>query len=320
MLDVIFTVDVEVWGDGRHLTDEAFPAQFDKCIFGTTAAGSFGLPYQFQVLNDHGLSGVFFVEPLFATRFGNQPLADIIGLIRDAGQEVQLHLHTEWVHRAKTALLTGPQTLRKHLRAFTHGEQEILIAAGKQLLQQNGAADVDAFRAGSFGFNRDTLGALAANDIAFDSSYNATMFGPDSGVLPGEIVTEPVECNGVFEYPVTVFRDGSGRLRHLQVTACSFDEIEAVLWKALESGRSACVVVFHSFELLDIKRQRVDRVVLRRFRKLCAFLERHGDVFRVAGFKGREPKTVPRQPAPLAAGILDTGVRLLEQAYRKLRV
>jgi len=64
---------------------------------------------------------------------------------------------------------------------------------------------VNAFRADSYGFNKETLYALAANAIAFDSSYNARLFGLDSGIMPGTVVVEPIQCEEVFEYPITVF-------------------------------------------------------------------------------------------------------------------
>ena len=106
-----------------------------------------------------------------------------------------------------------------------------MIAAGASLLEKAGATEINAFRAGNFGFNRDTLRALATNGIDFDSSYNATMFGPASGVGSNMVVVEPIECEGVFEYPMTVFKDGVGSLRHVQLTACSYGEIERLLWR-----------------------------------------------------------------------------------------
>jgi len=50
-----------------------------------------------EILSHHGLKSVFFVEPLFATRFGLARLQKMVGLIQDASHEVQLHLHTKWV-------------------------------------------------------------------------------------------------------------------------------------------------------------------------------------------------------------------------------
>jgi len=317
MLDVFITVDVEVWCDGWHNIDEKFTDSFRRYIYGNTPRGDFGLPYQLKVLREHGLDGVFFVEPLFSTRFGEQPLAEIVGLVRENEQEVQLHLHTEWVDESRVPLLEDVHTKRQHLRYFTPDEQTILIAKGAELIRQAGASDINAFRAGSFAFNRDTLGALAANGIAFDSSYNASMFGLDSGVDPGVTVVEPIECDGVYEYPMTVFKDGTGSLRHAQLTACSHQEMEGLLWQALKKGRKSFVILSHGSELLNEAKNRPDEVVVKRFQKLCSFLDKNRHSFRVRGFQGLIPQPTRQQPTPLASPIWKTGVRMVEQAYRR---
>jgi len=317
MLDVFFTIDVEVWCDGWHNIDEKFPDAFRKYIYGPTPKGDFGLPYQLDALTQHGLTGVCFIEPLFSTRFGAQPLAEIVGLVRESGHEAQLHMHTEWVDESKVPLLENVRAKRQHLRYFSKEEQTSLIATGIRLLDQAGASGINAFRAGSFGFNRDTMGALAANEMVFDSSYNACMFGPDSGVMPGVAVVEPIECDGVYEYPMTVFKDGSSSLRHAQLTSCSYREMEGLLWHALESGRKAFVILSHGSELLNQTKNRADEVAVKRFQKLCSFLDRNRDCFRVRGFHGLAPQATERQPEPLSSPLWKTGARMLEQAYRR---
>lgn len=107
MLDVFLTVDVEVWCDGWDDIDAKFPQCFRKYVYGPTAAGDYGLPYQLKLLREHGLTGVFFTEPLFSTRFGRQPLADIVGLLRDGGGQVELHLLPEWGGRSDGAAVGG---------------------------------------------------------------------------------------------------------------------------------------------------------------------------------------------------------------------
>jgi len=315
MLNVFFTVDVEVWCDGWQDIDGKFADSFRRYVYGPTSRGDYGLPYTLKVLNDHGLHGVFFVEPLFAARFGVAPLAEIVGLIRDAKQEVQLHLHTEWVDEARERLLDDDQRKRQYLRQFSLNEQVQLIAAGKRLIEEAGA-QITAFRAGGFGFNIDTLRALAANSVAFDSSYNATHFGPDSGVMPGRILSDAVECEGVYEYPMSIFEDGTGSLRHVQLTSCSYGEMEGLLWQALEAGRNSFVVLSHNFELLNPGKTRRDDVVVRRFHKLCAFLDRHRAQFRLAGFSELTPRTAQPEPPLLRASLAAKGLRVIEQAYR----
>jgi hypothetical protein len=318
MLDVFITVDVEIWCDGWLNIDQQFPGAFRKYIYGTTAKGDFGLPYKIEILKQYGLTGVFFVEPLFAARFGIQPLTEIVVLLRENAQEVQLHLHTEWVDESREHLLENVLQKRQHLRYFSLEEQIILIAAGASLLKRAGAPDINAFRAGSFAFNSDTLSALATNHIPFDSSYNASMFGLDSGVMPGVTVVEPAEWNGTYEYPMTVFNDGTGRLRHAQLNACSYKEMERLLWQAVEAERSAFVILSHSFELLNPAMDRPNDVVVNRFRNLCTFLDKNRDLFRVRGFRGLRPEVKQVQPAPLASPIWLTGARMIEQAYQRM--
>lgn len=316
MLDVFLTVDVEIWCDGWDDIDRKFPTAFQHYIYGPTKKGNFGLPYQLGVLKRHGLSGVFFVEPLFSARFGEQPLAEIVGMLNDAEQEVQLHLHTEWVDEARSPLLPVRHEKRQHLRYFDRAEQASLIAQGAALLERAGAARVNAFRAGSFAFNHDTLSALAANGITFDASYNAAMFGLDSGVMPGRMMVEPFEDQGVVEFPMTVYVDGRGSLRHAQITSCSFAEMDRLLWQAAEQGRSAFVILSHGFEMLNQRKTRPDPIVVDRFERLCRFLDRHRDTFCVRGFHGLRPRLGTSMEAPLRIGLKETFARTVQQAYR----
>ena len=317
MLDVFLTVDVEIWCDGWQNLDEQFPAAFRKYVYGPTAQGEYGLRHQLRVLNTHGLAGVFFVEPLFSTRFGREPLAEIVGLIREHGQAVELHLHTEWVDESKEPLLENVSTKRQHLRYFSLQEQITLVAIAARLLKQAGVDNINAFRAGSFAFNLDTLRSLAANHIRIDASYNARQFGLDSGVLPGITAVCPFECEGVVEYPMTVFDDGTKSLRPVQLTACSYPELESLLWQALESERDSFVLLSHGFELLNNAHDRPDDVVISRFHKLCSFLDRNRDCFKTRGFGHPLPQLAARQPPPLRSPIWRTAARMIEQAYRR---
>lgn len=316
MLDVFFTVDVEVWCGSWQNLDVRFPRAFQQYVYGKTQQGEYGLRYILKQLREHDLLGVFFVEPLFATRFGLEPLAEIVSLIREFDQEVQLHLHTEWVSESLVPLIEEANRKRQFLRYFSLEEQTTLIAAGIQLVERAGGGKVNAFRAGSFGFNRESLSALAANHIVFDTSYNASMFGLDSGVLPGQALFEPIECDKVIEYPMTVFDDGTAKLRHVQLGACSSKEIEGLLWQALESERKAFVMLSHNFELLNGAKDRPDSIMIKRFSDVCHFLDKNRDSFRMRGFQNLEPNIVSTQPLVLTSPLWKTGHRMFQQAIR----
>ena len=284
-LDVFLTCDTEIWCDGWSGLDEKFPDAFARYVYGHDPRGqAYGLPRQLELLHQHGLHGVFFVESLFTGRFGIGPLQEIVGLIRGAGQEVQLHLHPEWADESRSRWLPHVPEKRQHLRYFGADDQAILLEAGIQALQDAGAPRPTAFRAGSYALNTDTFKALGRLGIRIDSSYNATMLGDTSGLAPGRRLVDVARFGNLLEFPVAYFRDGFGRLRHAQLGACSFEELRDALWSARRGGLRAFVIVFHNFELLNQAKRDKDPTVVKRFERLCRFLADHSKDFCCRGF------------------------------------
>ncbi len=317
MLKVFFTFDTEIWCDGWVDIDAKFARAYKQYVYGTTKHGDFAMPHILKILNDHGLIGVFFMEPLFAARFGLEPLQELVGLTQDAGQEVQLHLHTEWVDVALRPLLPNVTNKIRLLRHLSRADQTTLLRAGLDLLRAAGARSVNAFRAGNYAANLDTLHALRDVGLFIDSSYNpACEVGVDD-MAAGRTLTQPETIAGVDEYPVTAFRDrGPHSLRHLQLTACSFQEMAKVLNSAADMGWDSVVIVAHNFELLNRNKDRKDPIVVKRFAKLCRFLERNADRFDVRGFGGLERLESSHQPQPIRTPTLLTGARFAEQFAR----
>lgn len=313
MLNVFFSVDVEIWCEDWDRIDAQFPDTFQRYVYGNTAQGAFGLPFTLQLLNQHGLHGVFFVESLFASHFGVKPLAEIVELIQAANQEVQLHLHPEWINESLQPILPITGERQPNLRHFTLQEQTRLIAHGKQLLEQAGATNLSAFRAGNFSFNLDTLAAVAANGLLYDSSYDP---GKGDGCY-GLSTLSPVQEYGVYEYPMSVFTDGFGTLRHAQLTACSYSELECLLWRALEQGQNNFMILSHNFEFLNPARNRADPMVIKRFRKLCEFLDRNRDSFKTVGFNDLQPVELNLTPSPLSVPMRSTALRVVQQGWRR---
>ena len=319
-LQVYLTCDVEIWCESWTDIDAQFADAFRRYVYGPTARGDHGLPFHLALLREHGLTGVFFVEPLFSARFGAAALAEIVGLLQEGGQEVQLHLHTEWADEARPPLLSRPlATKHQHIRQFSRAEQAVLIGTGARLLQAAGAESPSAFRAGSFALNRDTLGALADCGILIDSSYNPTMFGTESGIQVASNAPDALTIDGVCEVPMTVFTDGFGRSRHAQVGACSSDELEQLLWQAHAGGRRAVVLLSHNFEALNQARTGPDPIVAKRMARLCRFLASNRQAFSVGGFREHEPRRFADGPpsAPLRVSTLSTVARVAQQAVRR---
>lgn len=315
-MNVYLSFDVEIWCDSWETLDQSFPASFERYVYGRSPLGEWALPKTLEILQRHGLRGVFFVEPLFSARFGPQFLERIVRLIRDAGQDVQLHLHTEWVDEISPALIEDCARKRQHLSYYSLDEQTALIGHGRRLLEAAGSGSVTAFRAGSFAVNGDSYEALRRNGILIDSSLNRyyEVSGPDLREAHGFDV--PFVTQGVSVFPVAVFRDGLGRERPAQVNGTSFEELRDAMVKAEAQGATDFVIVSHNFEMLKPGRNDPDRWVVRRFERLCAFLQAHRSQFNVTGYSPVGP--APGSPTLQAStSLASTGIRYAEQLLRR---
>ncbi len=325
MVQVFLTVDSEVWpaspaafaAPGAPLDLEpAIAAYFD----GHTRAGDYGVPFQLARLREHGLRATFFVEPLFSLLAGPSALARMVGLIRAAGQDVQVHAHTEWLSLVAEAGL--PRAGHALMRRYPEAEQAAIIGRAAALLRGAGATGLRAFRAGSYGADHATLRALTACGILIDSSLNVPYLGGPCDIRTAEPPLQPFDVGATLEVPITYFQDWPGHHRPLQLGACSSWEIEAALWGAARAGWRTAVLVFHSVELLqrvpDMARTGVTRparIVVRRFERLCRFLARHREVFETAtlGDVAAERLRGPQPRAGLTSHVGRTAWRFAEQ-------
>jgi len=295
-MNVYLTFDIEVWCGGWRDLDGRFPASFERYVYGRSPKGDYALPKTLEILERNGLKGVFFVEPLFAARFGLRHLTTIVEMIRAGGHDIQLHLHPEWSDELRPLPFPGADRKRQHLAYYTLDEQITLVRLGLALLAQAGCGPISAFRAGSFASNADTYRALKACGIGIDSSLNEVCAdsGPD---LRGQLdFTRPQRIEGVDVLPMTVFRDGTGRLRPAQLGACSFAELRAALLSAKAGGTGHFVILSHNFEMLRQGSSDPDGIVVRRFERLCRFLAARRDQFTVTSMS-MLPTSQPDSPA-----------------------
>jgi peptidoglycan/xylan/chitin deacetylase (PgdA/CDA1 family) len=324
MLNVLITVDTEVYPLLPGWRADNLNRDIRRDVYGETSKGHFGISYQLDVLNQHGLKAVFFVESLFALAVGLEPLAEIVRRITDAGHEIQLHLHPEWL-----AWMDKPPVSargRQQIREFSQDEQAELIRIGITNLQAAGACGVSAFRAGDYAANNDTLIALARNGLKWDSSYNACYQNSLSDVPQLRGITQPINVNDIAEVPVSYWRTPPVGWRHAQLTSASFSELRNALLHASDHNWQSFVIVSHSFELLKKRRHRVespapDKIVVERFHRLCSFLGQHKLNYRTCGFNDLEKVTSNStdRKEPLVSSRLLTVSRIGQQILRRLR-
>lgn len=316
-MNVHLSFDIEVWCGGWKDLDGRFPASFERYVYGRSPKGDYALPKTLEILARNNLQGVFFVEPLFAARFGVDKLAVIVHLIRAGGHDIQLHLHPEWSDELRPLPFPGANRKRQHLSFYTLEEQIALIKLGLALMAQVGCTNISAFRAGSFASNADTYRALRACGIGIDSSLNEVM--PDSGPdLRGRLdFTRPQLFEGVRILPMTIFRDGFGRPRPAQIGACSFAEMREAMEAAYACGTENFVILSHNFEMLRQDSSVPDTIVVRRFEALCAYLDANRD--RLQAVKMDQQPVASPESAPTCLPEVSLGATLIRHGEQLAR-
>lgn len=320
-MQVLLTIDVEVHPGTPNWRGTELAAEIEQYIDGRTPGGSYGLAYQLGVLKKHRLSAVFFVEALAAIEAGRRVLEQTVSSIRDAGHEVQLHIHTEWLSYLQQPFLDG--RIGTHMRDFSEDDQARLVARGLQNLADCGVSGVSAFRAGNYGADTATLRALARSGIRYDSSWNAAYLRTHCGLDIGEPLYAPRVIEGVWEVPIAFFEDYPGHVRHAQLAACSFAELRYAMRAASAAGWPTFVIVGHSFELVwrGVRKGRQAsprRLVIRRFERLCQFLAEQRDALPTGGFGDLALPTTALQCAPVKSPRGLTVARVLEQLAGRL--
>ncbi|MEM1145866.1 MAG: hypothetical protein AAGI88_25110 [Pseudomonadota bacterium] len=317
-LNVIITIDTECWG---HYGDVVLDIASSLRGRVPGKSGEFGIRKQLELLSAHSMHATFFVEPFFSLVAGSKELDWVVSSIQGFGSDVQLHAHPEWLHRAGEN--QGLSSTSDDVADYPIEEQRSILARAKELLSQVSLTEITAFRAGNYGANGDTLKALAAVDIAYDSSFNPS-YGRVSDRIAGASDNQPFYVGSTLEFPVSCFSDGNRRLRHFQVTATSFEEMRHGLEEAHRLDWETFVIVLHSFEWIwrvkgKQRRHLLDRLVLSRFRKLLRYLEQEGERYKVVTFsdlKRMSPEIVESKP-PIVGRSLHTAKRNLEQAWRR---
>jgi hypothetical protein len=316
-LNVLITVDTEFSPRDFHAHNGVILGLVERDIDGITPEGRFGLGFQMDLLEKHGLRAVFQVESLSATAIGPETLRRIIREVQGRGHEVQMHVHAEWLEAVQTPGL--PPFRGRNLVSYSAEEQTRILEQGLRNIREAGAPDVCAFRAGNYGANLDTLKAVARIGLKYDTSFNVCYLDP-SLATGGALLAQPTRIGGVTEVPISFFSDWPGHERPAQLCACSDREMQHALLGAWEAGWRTFVVVSHSFELIKRMKEpsggaRPDRLVIRRMESLCRFLGENKDKFRSAVFGELDPDEIvsPAAPTPLKSRIGLTIGRMAEQ-------
>jgi hypothetical protein len=285
-LRVYITVDTETSIGGAWRNSAYSPLPLDVPVFGKCDGGVYGIPLIMDILEEYGFRATFFTEVFCSYVLGHEQVAKVCQYIHQRGHDCQLHLHP--VYRFYRDFQRGKPAREIDLMfQLTPEEQSSLVAEGVKLFKRVSGELPRAYRAGCYGASETTLAALHDNGVVIDSSYNLAYVGTTCGFQTAAL-NAPTILNGVLEYPVTVFRvRGVNGYKPLEISAVSVAETLATLRALRRADCRAAVLVLHSFSLLKncgerFERCRPDRLVIRRFRRLCEALRGMEDEVEVA--------------------------------------
>jgi len=276
---VYITVDVECSMGGAWGNDARRPVPPSRAMMGEYDGRRLGVPLITDILRRYDLAATFFVET-FAEEQGNPGQTEpVCHHLLDAGQDVQLHVHPTHKHYGLHR--------RGHPSPYTDSFAELPREQQRELLEE-GAARITswtgarpvAFRAGNMAASEETLVALSEVGIRVDSSYafpyavGPCRLSPDDAYNGSRWYGDVLELalSGFYQPRLPLLRPA----KPLDLVGISFEECRDAVTQICTAGADA-VVILHSFSLFKVRNLRydggrLDRIVARRFRRLCEWL------------------------------------------------
>lgn len=242
---VIISLDAETVGH-KHLSI-SLPDQYDLKMDGTPC----GMTRFMDICEANGVRATVFLSVYEYAKYGEDVLENISRGISARGFDVQLHTHPQWAYDRK----------RNLMHQYSLKEQTRIIREGKDLIRRwTGAAPV-VHRAGAYAADENTMTALLANGIYYDSSY---FFSSPGSLLQEDGLKKNYisRTNGVYQVPVNVFRlerysPWFSRLSPLEsivkydIDSTDDDTLNRAIDAAVESGFDAIVLFLHSFSFIS---------------------------------------------------------------------
>lgn len=276
---VFITVDVECSMGGAWADESLRPVSPARGILGEYGGRPLGLPLIVDILRGAGLAATFFVEPFAEEQGYPGELEPICWDLIDRGQDVQLHVHPNCMHYGLHRQGKG-QGASDYFADLAPDEQLELLRTGCDRLEAWTGSRPVAFRAGNMGASEDVLEQVARAGIPIDSSYTFCYAGGQCRFRPEEPYNGSKWYGQVLELALSGFYQprlpGLHPAKPLDIVGISFEECRDAIEQTCRAGADA-VVILHSFSLFKVRNVqydggRLNRIVRRRFARLCAWL------------------------------------------------
>jgi hypothetical protein len=284
---VVLTVDTEASIAGAFSTTADHVPLIHELVAGPVGGKSEALGFLIETLVRHGLPATFFIETAHTRYFSERVMGGYVDQLLRAGQDVQLHVHPGWLS-FKDGKADPADLMTDHCHELETARLTELIGEGAELIRHWTGVRPSTMRAGNFSTSMSVFEAMRDAGLRHASNICLALHRPPEPELA--VAGGVHDFAGVRELPVTCFVDagpvGRGRLRPMQVTSLTARELIGLLNSAHNHGDAVVVIVTHPFEFVK-KRDfrytnlRRNRVIQRRFRRLCAFLSENADRFEV---------------------------------------
>ncbi len=326
---LFLTFDVECSMGGAFEDPSALPVPPARAVWGEYGGRSLGLGRILEVLGRHSLKGTFFVEPFMEEQGYPGEGKRITDALAEAGQDVELHIHP--CHSFYAKHLRGePYPPTDTMADLGPRMQTALFAEGADRLASWTGRRPVAFRAGNMGASEATLEALAAADLALDSSYTFPYAGGQCRFPPGDPYNGSRRYGEVVELALSGFTQprfpGLHPAKPLDLAGVSFAEMREATLRIIEAGADA-VMILHPFSLLKVRNLaydggRPDRVVVRRFERFCRWLDEVRDTVGARTFADvatalADGRDEPREAPPPRLGLGRALMRKAVQAWNR---
>lgn len=189
-----------------------------------------------EMLKSEGVRASFFLNVYEYVVWGRSEIQRIARYIHDSGHDVELHTHPVWIDPLR----------RENMFQFSLGEQKAIIHWGANFIREATGRWPRCHRAGAYGYNKDTLIALADCGIEADSSH---FLGHR---YSRHIITQnkTVQSHGVIELPITVVQKAHYEIQKVDLDAMSPKEIAEIAQSMInESKNDYMNIMFHSYSM-----------------------------------------------------------------------
>lgn len=292
---VCITVDTEFSIGGAFADPARFRPVAEPSVLCPVGEDSHGLGFMLDVFARYGFAATFFVEALNVCYFGDAPMQRIAQQLRDAGHDLQLHLHPCWTafRDPKWSEKLSDNSPDDSMAGRRVEEVEVLLAQGIETFARWHVPRPLALRCGGLHVDAAVYTAMARQGLRLASNVGLAIFCPHDPRL--HIHGGRRWVDGVLEVPILTYRrfcvGRYAQAKTLTITGSSATETESLLWAAHRAGVSPVVVLTHSHEFVkhpaddwQFLQLRPNRLNQQRLERLCAFLRRHDDVFEVTTF------------------------------------